>query len=442
MRADEPALPVEFAEPPGLVRTQIGALSGMKPGPADTELRSELFIAGTEPTKEGTLYRLFKICINQNPPGLAGPDYPAQFVIERPYLVLPPQYAAWAKTQKNLPLPPTTSCTLPTPLPTLTPTPTISETPVPGIVGPIQIPNPPTLPTPVLDDDFPGALAGITSPPAGAGLGGEVTITGSATATDFDYYKLEYGSGSNPATWTAINGQGISPVRGGVLGLWNTNPLPEGPYTLRLTLVGHGGQTRQYRVAVRVERTTPSVRLTTPGDGSPYYTGDTVTLTAAVSAPQGVGGVEFYVDNVRIAVVYNAPYVATWTARTGDHSVSAVAYSPTGRHAASPLVNITVTDRVTPTAVPPPPFNIVFPTDGSNFTGTSLPILVAVGPNAGLDHVDFYVDGWNLGSVKGQDTFPFSWQTIPGKHTILAIGYAADSHEVARTQSTVFTTVP
>jgi len=442
LRADETALPTAFAEPPGLVRTQVSALSGLKPGPASTDLRSELFIAGTEPSKEDDFYKLFRICIDHAEPGVAGPDYPAQFVIERPYLVLPPRYAAWTKTQKNLPLPPTAICLLPTPLPTLTPTPTISETPVPGIVGPIQIANPTALPTPILDDEFPGASAAITSPPPGSGLGGEVTITGSATATDFDYYKLEYGSGSNPATWTTINGQGISPVRSSVLGLWNTNPLPEGPYTLRLTLVGKAGQTRQYRVAVRVERTTPSVRLTTPGDGSPYYTGDTVTLTAAVSAPQGVGGVEFYVDNVRIAVAYNAPYVATWPARTGDHSLSAVAYSPTGRHAASPPVGITVADRVTPTPLPPPPFNIVFPSDGSTFTGASLPILVAAGPNAGLERVDFYLDGWKLGTVPGRATFPFSWQTIPGKHTILAIGYAPDGHEVTRTQSTVFTTVP
>jgi hypothetical protein len=441
LQSGESAVPQTFTEPPGLVRAQVCALSGMKPSPADTDLINELFIVGSEPKQECDLHQLFKICIAPEHNGqveLANPYCPTQYVIERPYLVLPDKYTAWGKTQKNLPLAPTMICDIHGPEPTATPTPSITETPVPGVVGPIDLPNPTPLPTPPLDDAFPGAVAMITSPRPGAGLGGQVTITGSASANDFNYYKLEYGQGNNPTGWVDLNGQNLTAVRSGILGVWNTADLPEGPYILRLTLVGTAGEQRQYRVAVRIERTTPTVRLVAPGNGSPYFEGDTVIMTAEASGPQGVVGVEFLVDGVRMAVVYNPPYVANWIARPGDHTLTVLAYSPTGRRAGSPTVNISVTSRVTPTPAPPPDFKILLPVDGSTVASTNVPVLVAAAPDGGFDHVDFYVDGWKLGQVAGHDTFSFNWQTIPGKHTILAIGIAADGHEITRAQVTIF----
>ncbi|HMA34412.1 MAG TPA: Ig-like domain-containing protein, partial [Chloroflexia bacterium] len=433
----ESAPPTEFTRPPGLVQAQVSAVSGLKPSPADTALITEWFVSGTEPQKVDDLYQLFNICIEHAVPELANADCPPESVIQRPYLVLPPEFKAWESTLAKPLGPPTAVCCFPTPVPTESPTPSITDTPVPGIAPPLQITYPTPRPPPAQDDEFPGAFVNITAPRPGAGLGGAVTITGSAGADDFSYYQLDYSAGANPNSWVAIDGQVTSPVRNGVLGVWDTNPLPEGAYTLRLTLVGNAQQTRQYTVPVQVERSTPKIRLTAPENGSTLYAGQVVTLSAAASGPQGLAGVEFYVDNVRVGVAAQAPYQTTWLAQPGDHTVDAVAYSLTGRHTTSDPVSITVAEAPTPTATPAPPFAIIVPQDQTTVAGPTVAILVAAGPAAAVVRVDFYVDGWNISSVSGQGTFQANWQTIPGRHTILAIGYNATNGEVARKQIVV-----
>jgi 1A family penicillin-binding protein len=431
--------PTNFPEPPGLHRVAVCAVSGMLPSAADTDLVNELFIAGTEPKQECDLHKMYKICLAQSTPMLANDDCPPQFVIDRPYLVLPPLYNDWAATQPKTLFPPTATCCFPTPVPTEPPTPDIQETPVPGLVPPIQIPNPVPRITPVRDDDLPGGVVNITAPRSGAGVGGQVTITGNAAATNFDYYTVEYGAGPAPANWVAINGQTTMSVRDGVLAIWNTNGLPEGPYTLRLTVANQHQQRRQYIVQVSIERTPLKVQLTAPVAGQPYLSGNPVALAAAVTGPKDLAGVEFYVDNVRIAVDYDAPYQATWTATGGDHTIDAVAYSATGRRANSEPVQISVADPPTPTATPRPSFTILYPQDQASVNASTMNVLVAAGPGSGITRVDFYVDGWNVSTAQGQDTFQIQWQAIPGRHLIMAIGYNAGGTEVARTQVTVYT---
>jgi hypothetical protein len=63
-----------------------------------------------------------------------------------------------------------------------------------------------------------------------------VTVTGNATVDNFKFYKLEYGAGSNPTTWSWFFG-GTSPVWQGTLGMFNAGALPSGTYTIRLTVV-------------------------------------------------------------------------------------------------------------------------------------------------------------------------------------------------------------
>ncbi len=294
--------------------------------------------------------------------------------------------------------------------------------------------------TPILDDDFPGVQAVITAPQPGVGLGGQVTITGSAAADPaaFDYYLLEYGAGPAPRDWVAIGGDITSPVRSGILGVWDTNPLPEGIYTLRLTVIGRTGAMRRYTVPVDVERSTPVIHLSAPPDGSILNAGDVVQVAADAQGPQGLAGVEFYVDDVRAAVVYTAPYQFDWTATLGTHVLGAVAYSPTGRAANSASVHVQVREAPTPTATPPPEFYIASPDDQATIGGGTLPIVVTAGPNVPVTRVDLYVDGWLVTHVGGQGTFQLQWQVVPGRHTILVIGYDQGGQEVARAQAVVY----
>jgi hypothetical protein len=399
-----------------------------------------LFIAGTEPSEEDDLWKMFKVYIGPEDvknPLLAGPDCPPDSTVDRPFLVLPPEYQEWAKAQPTPVGPPTQVMQCAPPTPTATATPEWSPTPVPGI-GPVVINTPDVVhPTPVLPDDFAGAVALITSPRPGSGLAGEVTITGSADATAFSYYQLEWGAGVNPVNWTLLGGVRTTAVRSGVLGTWNTSGLPEGPYVLRLTLVGRAGQQRQVLVPVAIELTKPTVSLTSPQPAANFATGDKVMLSADASGPQGVVGVEFYVDGVRVAVAYAAPYVAVWTATPGDHILHAIAYSPHNSSAKTDFVNITVGAAPTVTPDASLDFSILAPADNSTLPNKPIVILVATPPNSPVTRVSFYVDGVPVGS---SNTAPFQWAWTPtvGRHALLAIGYQADGSELARAQTMVY----
>lgn len=90
--------------------------------------------------------------------------------------------------------------------------------------------------------DTQAVIAGITSPVANSTLFNSVPITGSAFDTDgLAYYLVEYGAGTSPVTWEEIHSSNY-PVVNGVLAEWHTLtysdvPLPNGPYTIRLTVV-------------------------------------------------------------------------------------------------------------------------------------------------------------------------------------------------------------
>ncbi|MGC8786459.1 MAG: hypothetical protein ACP5Q1_03435 [Anaerolineae bacterium] len=121
----------------------------------------------------------------------------------------------------STPAPPTPTMTRiptrprPTPLP---PTPTATAT----------SPPPPPCPQPGVQ---------ITSPVMNQVVSGQVTILGTAQIDRFQFYKLEYGMGENPAQWHSIGEVNRTPVVNGVLGVWNTTGFPSGVFTLRLTVV-------------------------------------------------------------------------------------------------------------------------------------------------------------------------------------------------------------
>jgi hypothetical protein len=77
----------------------------------------------------------------------------------------------------------------------------------------------------------------ITSPASGAELRGTVRIMGTATVPDLQFYKVEFGRGSEPANWSVIGSTHNSPVIDGVLETWNTGAVPDGVYTLQLQAV-------------------------------------------------------------------------------------------------------------------------------------------------------------------------------------------------------------
>lgn len=85
----------------------------------------------------------------------------------------------------------------------------------------------------------------ITFPRMGEVLdgAGSFAITGTASIADFQFYKLELGMGQAPIQFWSIAEVQRKPVIGGILLRdWNTRSLPQGVYTLRLTVVDNRGQ--------------------------------------------------------------------------------------------------------------------------------------------------------------------------------------------------------
>lgn len=83
----------------------------------------------------------------------------------------------------------------------------------------------------------------IVFPGVNQTLSGTVDVVGSATHENFQYYKLEYavGADASPAADYFWFGGGNSPVESGVLAPFNTQELPNGAYTVRLTVVDNTG---------------------------------------------------------------------------------------------------------------------------------------------------------------------------------------------------------
>lgn len=83
-------------------------------------------------------------------------------------------------------------------------------------------------------------LARIISPSSEQSIRGNVTIQGTAASGQFVRYEIAYAAEPDLVTWTVIGG-GTQPVENGVLAVWNTRPLPDAAYALRVQVFNADG---------------------------------------------------------------------------------------------------------------------------------------------------------------------------------------------------------
>ncbi len=103
-----------------------------------------------------------------------------------------------------------------------------------------------------------GMLAQLIEPPLDAGFSnGPVLIRGSAWSPQFDRYRLEFGAGASPQSWTPI-GDARTPVIEGLLGRWDHLPV-DGEYTLRLTVTDKAGREALQHTRVFIDKTPPTI---------------------------------------------------------------------------------------------------------------------------------------------------------------------------------------
>ncbi|HYO87831.1 MAG TPA: PKD domain-containing protein, partial [Candidatus Limnocylindrales bacterium] len=106
----------------------------------------------------------------------------------------------------------------------------------------------------------------IVSPTPGSIIAGSISVFGSAVAPNFLQYQLEYGPEPNTGNlWYPADSVRFAPVQNGLLGQWNTSPLNDGVYTLRLRVFLRDGTvltTSVNGLQVRNARPTPQPTAT------------------------------------------------------------------------------------------------------------------------------------------------------------------------------------
>jgi hypothetical protein len=128
-------------------------------------------------------------------------------------------------------------------------------------------------------------LVRITLPVRGQTVRGSVTVQGSATSPAFSQYQVAYAAEPDIANWTIINAA-LQPVSSGALAVWNTRPLPDGKYALRLQVFNTDGSVSEIIVQeVTLANTATATPNVAPGAGVTDTTA--LTQTAGISATIG-----------------------------------------------------------------------------------------------------------------------------------------------------------
>lgn len=297
-------LPVQdWTQPEGLTRLTVCDPSGMLPTAACPNLVEEIFLSGNEPTAADTLFQMVQI--NRETGRLATVFTPAELIDERVYMVTPYQARAWA-AENGVDVPP-------------------------EVYDAIQ-------PPPASAD------VNLTAPQLFAYVSGKVDLRGSAAGEDFQVYRLQAGSGLNPETWMQVSPDGTSPVRDGLLGVWDTTGL-EGLYALRLLVVREDQTIENATIQVTVDNTAPLVNITYPLAQATIQmpSSRNITFQAEASDALGVKRVEWWVDGSQVGENLTTPYSFGWQASVGEHRLEARAYDPAGNMASSTAVEFTVT---------------------------------------------------------------------------------------------------
>ncbi|NOZ07035.1 MAG: PBP1A family penicillin-binding protein [Chloroflexi bacterium] len=273
-------LPVAaFSAPPGLVQIEICADSGLLPTENCPKRRTEIFIQGTEPRTPDNLHQAFRIC---KPSGKLATIYcPPDQVETKVFTIYPPEAADWVR-ENNLPTPPTTYDT---------------TYGAPVAAGPVA----------------------ISDPPPYAYVHDIVPIVGSAMASDFQLFRLEFGTGLDPTNWTQIGGDHYNQVDNNPLEFWDVRGL-SGLYTLQLTVVKQNQTYERSSVLVTVDNISPTVKITYPPPDAIYQMEEAEWVNVQADATDNVSmdRVEFYLDGVKFAESTVAPFNRHWTIAMSD----------------------------------------------------------------------------------------------------------------------------
>ena len=270
----EPLPVVEFAEPPGLTRMGVDATSGLLPTEYSPARITELFIQGTEPTSYDSVHRPFRICKTSGKLATVycPPDQTEDVVLD----IFPPGTEDWVR-ESGIPRPPGGYC---------------------DVHGP----------------NLAASDVAITSPQAYSYVRGDVPILGNAKPSRFNLFRLQYGEGMDPSSWTQIGGDRYDKVDNNVLGHWDTSAL-DGLYSVKLTVIDKDNHYHETAVPISVDNISPTVKILHPEDYAVYVMERDEWVNFQVEAEDNTSmdRVEFYLDGQMFDFTTVAPYTKRWT---------------------------------------------------------------------------------------------------------------------------------
>lgn len=279
-------LPVEtWLRPAGLIDVEVDAVSGLLPTEHSPATVRELFLAGTEPKIKDNVHQVYRINRQNGKLAVTGCT-PPELIEERVYEIYPPVAADWVKDT--------------------------------------EIPQPPR----EYDDSCGvGVAAGpvaITFPRPYEYVRGGLVITGNARLDGFAFYRLDFGPGLSPTAWTVLGGDHHSPVDNGPLEFWDTAAVPEGLYTLQLTVVRGDQSLQQHAVQLTVDNTPPEVEILNPEPERVYVMEDDEWINIQADAQDNfaMDRVEYYLDNVKLAESTVSPYNLRYTIAMSDTALT------------------------------------------------------------------------------------------------------------------------
>jgi hypothetical protein len=265
--------------PPGIDTLAVCDPSGLLPTSDCPTVVNEIFLAGNEPTQVDNLFRKFQV--NRETGRLATVFTPPELVEESVYLLVPAEAQEWARLS--------------------------------------GLPTPPDTYDVILADTSPSSQAYISSPPMFAYLRGEVKIAGTAGGSGFSSYRLQVGQGLNPRMWLQVGPDKRSPVRNGELGVWDTQGL-SGLYAIQLQVIRNDQRLETAVVQVTVDNQPPEVAITNPAEAQEISLSNRdFILQAQAGDDLALSSVEFYIDNVLLRTLTQAPFAVAWQPRPGEH---------------------------------------------------------------------------------------------------------------------------
>ncbi len=281
--------PQEWNRPQDVVSVSVCVPSGLLPSRYCPTVEDVPFLPNTQPTQVDTYYRPFYI--NSQSQRLATVFTPPEWVEERVYFVYPPEARSWAE-ETGKPLPPT------------------EYDPLPPLAPPTH--------------------ARLTHPPAFGYVRGEVPLRGTAAGPEFRFYRVQVGAGPYPRQWQTVV-EKDTPVVQGVLGTWDTRPLPSGLYSLQLNVVDTAGRIATHTVQVTVDNRAPHLEVLAPAPQGVYPSGEPgVFILAQAHDDYHLAWVRFLVDGREVVRFRHGPFRWISPLPPGKHVLEVIAQDGAG----------------------------------------------------------------------------------------------------------------